>query len=524
MSIRLFAGLTAGALLVGPALANDKKKAPLTPETAPAPVVLPAPILTPSPAPVPVPTPATLWYPQVPAPLLPPPRAIEPASAKTPPLAPGTTRPSPRYPVNPLPQYLPAEPQFPLPREFASQVEAAEVRATKATPTGQPMARTYGVGDLIIPLPKAGEQAPTPPKTLEAQLIKSITAAVSPKSWKANGGAATLEYFPLGLALVVYATPDVHEALEKYLDGVRQMNDLQIVIDVTVARISTDGLERSGLAKDFLPSKDKPHEIRTRTRFFSQDDLAAFRLCKDELTEITRPKLTILNGQEGCVKVCSVEHFLTGVTVQSVNDAIIFVPRNEPQETGIEVKIEGNVAGDKRFVKLAVNARARDVSVRPVAQIPVTVPLPGVQADGKPAEKAPFTQFIEDPKFVTRSVNETVTVPDGGTVVFYGGKADFERKVREKLPMLADVPVLAELFAKDKKETASDHLLIFATTRILNPQAGTEECDVPCCATNDRLGKLMAEYAHACKAGKSAEALKLAVECLSIDPTCFGKK
>jgi hypothetical protein len=34
----------------------------------------------------------------------------------------------------------------------------------------------------------------------------------------------------------------------------------------------------------------------------------------------------------------------------------------------------------------------------------------------------------------------------------------------------------------------------------------------------------MAEYAQACKAGNSAEALKMAVECLSLDPTCFGKK
>jgi hypothetical protein len=524
VSIRLLTGLTAFALLVGPALANDKKKGAATPETTPAPVIVPASAVAP-PGPMRV----------LPPPISPPLQTATPAEILLPPAAASKlccdtqpwlwtwlvgsrVLPSPHYLEMPSPQFIPAEPQFPLPRELAYHEKAAGL----LNPEDRLVVRTYSVGDLVVPLPKAGQ--PELPKTLEAQLIKSITTTVHPKSWKSAGGAGTLEYFPLGMALIVNAVPDVHKELAKYLDHVRQMNDLQIAIDVTVVRVSTEGLERSGLAKDFLPSKDKPHEIRTRIKFFSPDDLAAFRLDRDSTTDITGPKLTVLNGQEGCVTVGQVEHFLTGVTVQSVNDAIVFVPRNEPQQTGIEVKIEGNVSGDKRFVKLAVNARARDVSVRPVAQIPVTVPIPGIQADGKPAaEKAPFTQFIEDPKFVTRSVNETVTVPDGGTVVFYGGKADFERKILEKLPMLADVPVLAELFVKEKKETATDHLLIFATTRIVNPQAGLEECETPCCAKNDRLGKLMAEYAHACKTGKSAEALKLAVECLSIDPTCFAK-
>jgi hypothetical protein len=532
VSIRLLTGLTAFALLAGPALANDKKKGAAAPETTPAPVIVPAPAMRLS---VPLPPPALhagerLLLPtpveQQPKPapiapqLLPAPRTVEPAGLVIPPLAPGITLPSPCCPANPHPQYFPEDPQFPLPRELTYQEEAERLLRASAA---QVVVRTYSVGDLVVPLPKAGQPANQLPKTLEAQLIKSITTTVSPKSWKAAGGTGTLEYYPIGMALIVNAVPEVHTALAKYLDHVRQMNDLQIQVEIKVVTMSSAALAGSGLGADFLPTKDQPDAIRTRMKFLSDDQAAQVLLSHSEVNTLSAPRMAILNGQEGSVRVGQVEHFLTGVTVQSLNNALLFIPRNEPHETGLEVKVEGTVSADKRFVRLAINGRARDVAVRPVAQIPVTVPVPGFTKDGKPAEKAPFTQFIEDPKFVTRSVNETVTVPDGGTVVFYGGKADFERKIREKLPMLADVPVLAELFAKDKKETSSDHLLIFATTRIVNPQAATEECDAPCCGKGDRLGKLMAEYAHACKEGKSAEALKLAVECLSIDPTCFGK-
>ena len=161
--------------------------------------------------------------------------------------------------------------------------------------------RTYAVGDLVVPLPKAGQAAPTQlPKTLEAQLIKSITATVFPKAWKAAGGTATIEYFPLGMALVVNATPDVQAALAKYLDDVRQMNDLQIVVELKVvtmfrqARPGTPGA-------DFL----RPRTSRTRSDAGSswpttRIGRAPDRPPGDQHTH--RPRMAILNGQEGCIR------------------------------------------------------------------------------------------------------------------------------------------------------------------------------------------------------------------------------
>jgi hypothetical protein len=42
-------------------------------------------------------------------------------------------------------------------------------------------------------------------------------------------------------------------------------------------------------------------------------------------------------------------------------------------------------------------------------------------------------------------------------------------------------------------------------------------------AADPKLAKLLAKYQAACAAGDTAKARKLAVKCLDLDPTCFGR-
>jgi type II secretory pathway component GspD/PulD (secretin) len=86
------------------------------------------------------------------------------------------------------------------------------------------------------------------------------------------------------------------------------------------------------------------------------------------------------------------------------------------------------------------------------------------------------------------------------------------------MPALADVPGLADLFTQEKKQTVTNHLLVIATTQVINA-----ECE-ECCKTDPILTKLLDAYGKACKSGKVDEARRLAIECLAIDPTCFGKR
>src|SRR5262249_53933029 len=47
--------------------------------------------------------------------------------------------------------------------------------------------------------------------TLEDVLMKLIANTVAPQSWNDVGGPGTIDYFPIGMALVINQTPDVQE-------------------------------------------------------------------------------------------------------------------------------------------------------------------------------------------------------------------------------------------------------------------------------------------------------------------------
>src|SRR5262249_32252539 len=86
---------------------------------------------------------------------------------------------------------------------------------------------TYPVPDLVVPI-KDGfcELAPflcqmypefagklTPGMTAEEVLIRVITSAIEPNSWSEVGGKGTIQYFPLGLSLVINQTQDIQEQI-----------------------------------------------------------------------------------------------------------------------------------------------------------------------------------------------------------------------------------------------------------------------------------------------------------------------
>src|SRR5580693_268029 len=93
--------------------------------------------------------------------------------------------------------------------------------------------KTYAVADLVIPLNSfdsgnTGAERPqlpmpmvpkkiAPAGTCEKELIESIKRTVAYKTWTGSGGRGTIEYYPMGMALVVVQTPEVHQELERFL-------------------------------------------------------------------------------------------------------------------------------------------------------------------------------------------------------------------------------------------------------------------------------------------------------------------
>lgn len=72
------------------------------------------------------------------------------------------------------------------------------------------------------------------------------------------------------------------------------------------------------------------------------------------------------------------------------------------------------------------------------------------------------------PEKTTRSADTTVRVRDGQTLIIGGLKQDESREVRSRIPLLADLPVVGELFESRDIEHTTVDLTIFVTARLLS--------------------------------------------------------
>jgi type II secretory pathway component GspD/PulD (secretin) len=422
---------------------------------------------------------------------------------------------------DPSPSYFPVVPDFPLPRELAYSEEISGIVSTRLA------IKSYAVGDLVIPLPSAANGWGTEKvKTKEAELIAEITKKIAPKSWDKAGGKGTIEYFPLGLALIVNQTPEVHEAVVNYLETLRKVQDQQVSTQVLILTVSNDWFEKSGMAKELGISKEsKPGQVEPKYLSAKEVKRLLTNCQEDVNTSVMQaPRMTLFSGQAGQVNTCTSESFVTGLSVQAMPDgSTVWTPKTEQIDQGVAMEVEPTVSIDGKEISVRIAASSKELAVLPVPMTPITTLLQPVAENGKRGEPAPFTQFIQHPKAISRKAAATVKIPNGGSALIYGGPASVERTVRDVPPILAEIPILCDLFARERKQMMSNHMLVLVTSVVVESEVIRVEFE-ECPKCDPKLSKLLGDYAQACKYGKVEDARRLAIECLVIDPTCFSKK
>ena len=73
------------------------------------------------------------------------------------------------------------------------------------------------------------------------------------------------------------------------------------------------------------------------------------------------------------------------------------------------------------------------------------------------------------PRFRVRQVVSTVNVWDGQTVVLGGMISESTSSIKDKVPILGDLPLVGRLFRSESKSTKKKNLLIFVTPTLIDP-------------------------------------------------------
>ncbi len=246
------------------------------------------------------------------------------------------------------------------------------------------------------------------------ELINLIQETIDPDSWEINGGTARMRPFPTTLSLIVTQTQENQDRIQDLLTRLRELNDVQIVVEVRFIQLRDDFFERIGIDFDlkwndasgltnqteipdnvadiggrivvgrepigeaFVATADLDIPFRQNSfgssvpqfggfaadtalnfGFAILSDIEVFFLLQaakgDQRTNVTdAPTVTMFNGQSASVFSGEQVPFVTSIT-PVVGD---FAAAQQPVITilpeGTQLNVRAVVSGDRRFVKMTL--------------------------------------------------------------------------------------------------------------------------------------------------------------------------
>ena len=361
-------------------------------------------------------------------------------------------------------------------------------------------------------------------------LIDLITSTVEPATWDEVGGPGTLRRFEPNLSLVISQTQEVHDQIADLLEQLRRLQDLQITIEIRFITLADNFFERIGIDFDFeiddnvtsLPTGDSDSGPSVTVGFdrftgsptadldlsFSQDSFASavpvfggfdaasaatfgFAVLSDieaffflEALEgdsrsnvLNAPKVTLFNGQNAMVFDSTQTPFVTGITPVVGDFAAAHQPIIAVLSEGTQLSVQAVVSNDRRFVRLTVvplfsrigEVRTFTFSGKTTTNTGSTVvdPTDDSSTITNDADTVIEGTTVQQPSFSSVSVNSTVSVPDGGTILLGGIKRLSEGRTERGVPMLSKIPYINRLFRNVAIGRETSSLMLMVTPRII---------------------------------------------------------
>ncbi|QDU62898.1 Type II secretion system protein D precursor [Planctomycetes bacterium Pan216] len=179
---------------------------------------------------------------------------------------------------------------------------------------------------------------------------------------------------------------------------------------------------------------------------------------------VTAPKVTMFNGQTASVIVSRQVPFVTGATSNISAGAAAFDPTVSVINDGTTLQVQAVVSADRRFVRIQVIPLIQSIEPGSTRQIEVGATAGG---SGLVGSAGTATATIELPTVAVQSVQTTVNVPDGGTILLGGLKTHQEARNEFGTPVLSKLPYVNRLFKNAASARISRSLMLMVTPRII---------------------------------------------------------
>ncbi len=192
----------------------------------------------------------------------------------------------------------------------------------------------------------------------------------------------------------------------------------------------------------------------------------------DSLDILSTPRITTMNGQEATIRMIREVYYPsdwsepeTATTTGSdsnttISSYVSSIPEfDDPTEEGIVLRVTPNVDADQYTITLVMT---------PVIQrfVDWTDYSYDVTVSGSTQS---VTNTIKQPVIAARTVETTVSIYDGETIVLGGIIKDSVTNVDDNIPFLGRLPFIGRLFQTKSTVKEKKNLLIFLTCRLVNP-------------------------------------------------------
>ena len=163
-------------------------------------------------------------------------------------------------------------------------------------------------------------------------------------------------------------------------------------------------------------------------------------------TEIlSRPSILARNNQQAVITVGKEVPLITNTRFDALNNQINTITY---QDVGIILRVTPFIASDG-MVEMIVSPEISDLTDQ-------TIPISG------------GSNPVGAPVISKRSADTVVVTPDGQTVIIGGLMSNSKSSVDSKIPFLADIPLLGNLFKRKLRAEEKTELMIFLTPHVVN--------------------------------------------------------